>query len=104
FVMLPDEKVGVAPAMETGNLSVGELLQRLDSVGDSNFIPRFSVVYRSILDNIDKWLNQTYDCLRNQLVADIVLPLDDDKEKVINATQTSFLNRSEDEVPEGATE
>lgn len=104
FVMMPDDKVGVSPAMETGNLSVGELLQRLDSVGDSNFIPRFSVVYRTILDDIDKWLDKTYDCLRNQLVANIVLPCDDDKEKVINATQTSFLNRSEDEVPEGANE
>ncbi len=104
FVMMPDDKVGVAPAMETGNLSVGELLQKLDSVGDSNFIPRFSLVYRSVLDNIDKWLNETYDCLRNHLIADIVLPLDDDKEKVINASQTSFLSHSEDEVPEAANE
>ena len=31
FVILPDDKVGIAPAMETGELSVGELLRRMDA-------------------------------------------------------------------------
>ncbi len=100
FVILPDEKVGVAPAMETGNLSVGELLSRLDNVGDSNFIPRFSIVYRATLDKIDQWLKESYDCLDNQKIGEIVLPIDDDKEKSMEEGETGFLKTSEIEVPE----
>ncbi len=99
FIVLPEDKIGVGPATETGNLSVGELLQRLDSVGDSNFIPRFSMVYRSVLDTIDKWLEQTYDCLRSQLICDIQLPEDKEKEQQLETADKGFILPADDEVP-----
>lgn len=102
FVILPDDKVGVSPALETRTLSVGELLERLDSVGDSNFIPRFSVVYQKLLNNIDKWIDQTYDCLKDKMIADIILPIDQDKEKSLETTQSGLLNVIPDEIPETA--
>lgn len=95
YIVLPDDKVGVAPAVEVGNLSVGELLRRLDSVGDSNFIPRFSIIYRSILDRIDVWLNKTYTTLEDVLISDISLPVDDDKERAINETRKPFLENDD---------
>lgn len=104
FIILPEDKVGVAPATETGNLTVGELLQRLDSVGDSNFIPRFTLVYRPILDNIDKWLNETYDCLRNQLIANIWLPEDTEKEQQLETADTGFIRPTEEEIPASGKE
>ena len=91
YVMLPDDKVGVAPASETDSLTVGELLQRLDAVGDHDFIPRFSIIYRQILDKIDSWLNKSYDCMRDQLIRDIVLPVDADKEATVNAESEPFI-------------
>ena len=103
-MILPNEKVGVAPAMETGNLSVGELLRRLDAVGDSNFIPRFSIVYRKILDKIDGWLQDTYECLESHKIGDINLPIDDDKEKKIENNDSSFIKTSQIEVPESVEE
>ncbi|MBD5264288.1 MAG: YihY/virulence factor BrkB family protein [Bacteroides sp.] len=105
FVILPDDKVGIAPAMETGELSVGELLRRLDAVGDSNFIPRFSIVYRKMLDNIDEWLQQTYTCLESHKIADIILPIDDDKEKTIESGESGgFIKTNDIEVPESVEE
>lgn len=91
YVMLPDDKVGVAPASETDSLTVGELLQRLDAVGDHDFIPCFSIIYRQILDKIDSWLNKSYDCMRDQLIRDIVLPVDADKEATVNAESEPFI-------------
>ena len=91
FVILPKDKVGIAPATETGTLSVGELLSKLDHVGKSDFIPRFSLVYGNALRKIDGWLKSAYDALDSKLIADIDLPEDSDKEKAIVETDKSFL-------------
>ncbi|MDE6533677.1 MAG: YihY/virulence factor BrkB family protein [Muribaculaceae bacterium] len=98
YVMLPDDRTGVAPATETGNLTVGELLRRLDHVGDSNFIPRFSLIYRDILDKIDSWLDDCYDSLDTRKIADIDLPEDIDKEKIVNATPKPFIHSDDSDV------
>lgn len=100
FVVLPEDKIGVAPAMEVGELSVGELLRRLDSIGDSDFIPRFSEIYKPVLDNIDKWLNQTYDCLSHQMIKDINLPIDEEKEKRLDAPDSRFIKSNNTEIPD----
>jgi membrane protein len=100
YIMMADDKIGIAPAMETGDLSVGELLRRLDAVGDSNFIPRFSIVYRPVLDKIDAWLSDSYKSMDSYLIKDIHLPEDADKEKVVNATPKPFLETDDaDEAP-----
>ena len=98
YVMLPDDRTGVAPATETGNLTVGELLRRLDHVGDSNFIPRFSLIYRDILDKIDSWLDDCYDTLDTRKIADIDLPEDIDKEKIVNATPKPFIHSDDPDI------
>ena len=98
YVILPEEKVGVAPAIETDDLTVGTLLQRLDNVGDSDFIPRFSIIYRSILDNIDVWLNESYNSLNDKLISDICLPEDSNKEEEIEAGAKSEIKENHDEI------
>lgn len=98
YVMLPEDRVGVAPATETGDLSVGLLLRKLDAVGDSDFIPRFSIIYRSILDKIDGWLNDSYDTLEDKLLVNIELPEDADKERIVNTSSKSFLQDDDDGI------
>lgn len=75
YVLLPEDKIGVSSATETGDLSVGTLLEKLDSVGDSDFIPRFSVIYQSVLGNIDSWLKESYTSLNDKLLREIQLPI-----------------------------
>ena len=91
FVVLSNDSFGVAPAKETGKLSVGELLSKLDRVGDTNFIPRFEIIDQENLNQIDKWLDECYECLSDKLISDIYLPEDIDKENSVNATPTPFL-------------
>ncbi len=98
YVILSDDRVGVAPATETGNLSVGLLLRKLDAVGDSDFIPRFSIIYRSILDRIDGWLDESYSQLDDKLISDIELPEDSDKEKIVNTSPKSFIRNNETDI------
>lgn len=97
YVVLPDDKTGVAPAVETGTLTVGELLSKVDRVGSSNFIPRFGIIYRDVLDKIDKWLDSAYDQLNTQLIADINLPEDLDKEDSLNASKPQFQFSTDDD-------
>lgn len=98
YVILPDDKTGVAPATETGNLTVGELLSKVDNVGSSDFIPRFNIIYKDVLDKIDSWLGNAYKTLDNQLIADIDLPEDSDKEKSLNETKPAFQFDSDDSI------
>lgn len=98
YVVLPNDRTGVAPAQETGGLSVGELLSRLDHVGSHSFIPRFSIVYSGILNKIDLWLKEAYGILDNKLIADIELPEDSDKEQAILENGKTFL-KNEDSSP-----
>lgn len=91
YVVLPNDKLGVAPAVETGSLSVGGLLSKLDHVGCHDFIPRFAIVYTGILTKIDAWLKQAYEALDNKLISDIDIPEDSDKEMAIIDTDKPFL-------------
>lgn len=92
YIVLPNDKTGIAPATETGKLSVGELLSRLDHVGGHDFIHRFAIVYSGILLKIDKWLNEAYSSLNNILIADIDLPEDSNKEQAIVDSNKKFIN------------
>lgn len=97
YVMLPDDKIGIAPASETDTISVGELLQRLDAVGLHDFIPRFSIIYRPILDRIDTWLSESYESMKGLLIKYIELPVDADKEAVVDAAPDPFIKSDDDD-------
>ncbi len=92
YVILPQDKIGIAPAIETGSLSVGELLSKIDKVGGNNIIPRFSIVYSGILAKIDDWFKVACDTLSDKMIADIELPEDDEKEKEITAGNQDMLD------------
>lgn len=96
YVMLPNDKVGVTPAVETSTLSVGEILQKIDNIGDSNFIPRFAQLYAPILGKIDKWLADSYSAMKDVMISDIQLPTDNDKESAIDNTPQPFFITDED--------
>lgn len=95
YVILPKDRIGVAPATETGSLSVGKLLSKLDHEGRSDFIPRFGIVYGSTLSKIDSWLKEAYEALDDKLIADIVLPEDLNKEKAILESDKPFIDKGE---------
>lgn len=79
FVALSQDKFGIAPATDTAKLTVGEILQRMDMVGDHNFIPRFSTIYRAQLDKIDSWLTKSYETMADIPITEIsVKPIEEE--------------------------
>ena len=90
FVILPEEKTGVAPAIDIEYLTVGELIEKLEKTGSSNFIPRFEMIYKNILTDMDEWFERSYETLDNIYIKDLNLPLDEDKD--IERPLPSFLS------------
>ena len=80
YVIMPEERTGVALAVEPETLTVGHLLKKLDDEGSTNFIPRFGIKYGQILSEIQDWLDKSYDSLSDIYIKDISLPIDKDKD------------------------
>lgn len=89
YVILDNDTTGVAPSQEIDDLSVGAMLDKLDHTGSSNFIPRFGIIYKDILAEMEVWFDKCYDAIDDILIRDIKLPEDDDKD--ITRPLPSFL-------------
>lgn len=74
YVMLKDEMVGIAPALDVSTLSVANLLQRMDAYGDTDFIPGFEKSYKGITDMVDSWQKAEWKDAESVLVKDLPLP------------------------------
>ena len=68
------EVTGLAPAVEIGQLSIGELMRRLDNVGSSDFIPGFSKMYAPLLGMFRKTVSAAYSYASDVLVCELPLP------------------------------
>ena len=68
------ERVGIAPAVEIGRLSVGELMRRLDAEGNSDFIPGFSEMYAPLLGRFRKTMSAAYTSADTLSICDLPLP------------------------------
>ena len=68
------EHLGVAPAVEVGKLTLGELMRRLDAVGNSDFIPGFSEMYAPLLGRYRKIMADSYAVAQTTLIKDLPLP------------------------------
>lgn len=74
FVILPDDKTGVAPASETSGMTVGAFLRKIGSVGEADFIPGLAEAYPEQLKTIDVWLDKSYSVLDDQLLSQLDVP------------------------------
>ncbi len=86
-VLIKDDVVGFAPAVEAEKLTVGDLFRKLDAVGDSNFIPRFNQIYPDLVNQIDEWNDNAWNEASTRLI-DIPLPTPQDIKNIIS----KFIN------------
>ena len=75
YVKLDDDNEGIAPAYDVSHLSAGTLLKKLDTYGDSGFIPSFDTNYSEISDLIDDWEKSEWTAADAVLLKDLVIPL-----------------------------
>lgn len=73
FVMLPDDLTGITPATDPSKLTAGLFLSKLDTVGDSDFIPEFDTRYAPIVKIADEWEKDEWKPADNVLLKDLPL-------------------------------
>lgn len=74
MVVVNSETMGLSPAVEPEELTVGMVLQKIDTQGNADFIPRFHQQYASSLKVLDSWFGKCYGQLNDYLLKDIPLP------------------------------
>lgn len=74
LVMKDQDSIAIAPAVDTEEITIGSLLRKIDKEGNSNFIPRFYSTYHSTLDQINAWLDKSYDNLDHIPLNSLDLP------------------------------
>ncbi len=85
-VMVKDDQIGYAPAVETSSLTAGELLRKLDTLGDSDFIPRFNAIYPDLIARVDKWNQGAWDQADDVKIIDLSIPAPQTIKDIISST------------------
>ncbi|MCH5230033.1 MAG: YihY/virulence factor BrkB family protein [Muribaculaceae bacterium] len=74
MVMVNNDYSGVAPAVDTDELTVGNIFKKIETEGNQNFIPRFNEIYSDTVKALDQWFSQCYSDLDKIPLKDIPLP------------------------------
>lgn len=82
-VVLAEDRIGYAPAVDFTTLTVAEVFECVDRFGDADFIPAFDRIYPDIVANVDKWNSHAWDASQAIFIKDIVLPQPDEIVKII---------------------
>ena len=65
---------GVAPAVDTDELTVGNIFKKIETEGNPNYIPRFNVIYSDTIAALDRWFEKCYKELEEIPIKEIPLP------------------------------
>ena len=76
IVMKDNDNQGIAPAVDTDELTVGNIFKKIENEGNSNYIPRFSTIYSSTIKSLDEWFGECYKSLDKIPLKEIPLPTD----------------------------
>ena len=74
MVMRDDDSSGVAPAVDTDELTVGNIFKKIENEGNSNYIPRFNTIYAETIKSLDEWFSHCYKDLDVIPLKDIPIP------------------------------
>lgn len=74
MVVMEHDMSGVTPAIDTDELTVGNIFKRIETEGNNNYIPRFNDIYKETIRTLDDWFAQCYGELNQIPLKDIPLP------------------------------
>ena len=69
-----DDNVAITPAVDTTEFTVGNILKKIDTEGNADFIPGFKTFYSEAMKDFDKWFSECYDDLDKIHLNEISLP------------------------------
>ena len=73
-VMKDNDSMGVAPAVDTDELTVGNIFKKIENEGNSHYIPKFDTIYSETITKLDEWFGECYENLNKIPLKDIPLP------------------------------
>lgn len=73
-VKLDDDEIGITPAVECADFSVGDFLRAFDAVGITDFVPDFRTLYAGMLDLMEPRQKESYADFDDLPVKDMPLP------------------------------
>lgn len=91
YVVGENQEITVAPAVDANTLTVGELIERVDNVGESDFIPRFARIYSALLRRTEVFFSRIQAGEDEIFIKDLDVP---------TATEVSRLIRSSEDKEE----
>lgn len=74
LVMKDEDSYGITPALDTDELTVGNIFKRIENEGNSHYIPKFDQTYAVTIESLDKWFEDCYRQLDTIPLKDIPLP------------------------------
>lgn len=75
-ILLAEGETGYAPAVDVSKFTVGELFSKIDTVGDSDFVPRFNKIYPDISNKVEEINHDIWQPYDKTLIKDITIPSD----------------------------
>lgn len=97
YVSLNDNEQAYAPALNSDELSIGELYRRLDSLGDSDFIPRFNRLYPDLVAEVDQLNLKAWSDAENKKVTEVPLPAPDKIAEILSEYKVSMTKTDNDD-------
>lgn len=74
IVVKENETIGITPALDTDELTVGNIFKRIETEGNSDYIPKFKETYAVTIKQLDDWFEQCYSDLDKIHLKEIPLP------------------------------
>lgn len=96
FVSIGKGELAVAPAVDTSVMTAGEVMKRLDRLGNSNFIPDFDNLYPDIVAIADNWTTEKYQEIESLRLVDLPVPTPEDVARMNKSRQNSERDRHND--------
>jgi len=77
YVIVGENKSAVAPAFDSTSLTLGEMIEKCDSLGTSDFIPRFAENFSATLGIINGIIHKSIDEASEITLSSLPIPVED---------------------------
>lgn len=74
YVMKDHDETGVTPAVDTEELTVGNIFKKIETEGNQDYIPKFKVLYSETISRLDDLFGKCYENLDKIPLNEIPLP------------------------------
>ena len=71
---IDNTNIGLSPALEVSELTLGRFYREFDSAGENNIIPDFNLIYADMLKLLRPLSQQSYEDYNQVMLKDIPLP------------------------------